>query len=462
MSTLVQQTLTRNSTTFNGMATHTTSFNKCLDLFYLAGGSRYMDSEDIHKIFSAAYGENPVLALRILFWARDIRGGAGERKFFRECLSYLSAKDKTTASKIMSLIPEYGRYDDLFYGVEDEAIQIIKIALQAGESLCAKWMPRKGNRANILRKSLGLTPKEYRKLLVKLTNVVETKMCSQEFNKIQYSHVPSKAFAKYRNAFRRKDEKRFESFLEDVKSGDEKINASAIFPNDIIKPYLGYRSKQDDAITQQWNSLPNYMEDSKQRILPVCDVSGSMSGLPMEVSVSLGLYISERNEGIFKDAFITFSGNPTMQYLKGDIHDRCIQLESADWGMNTDIQKTFELILDSAIRANVPNEEMPTQILIISDMEFDQCTSYDLTAEEMIKHQFHNAGYEMPGIVFWNVNGRAGNIPAKADTSNTALVSGFSPSILTSLLSDKIDTPLQVMLNTVNSERYDSIEEKVK
>ena len=463
MSTLVQQTLTNNSTTFNGMATHTTSFNKCLDLFYLAGGSRWMDPSEMHKIFSAAYGENPVLALRILFWARDIRGGAGERRFFRECLSYLHTIDKTTTSKIMSLIPEYGRYDDLFYGAPEKAIQIIKIALQAGDSLCAKWMPRKGNEANILRKSLGLTPKEYRKLLVKLTNVVETRMCNKEWNQIGYKTVPSKAFAKYRNAFRRNDEKRFESFLEDVKNGDATINASAIFPNDIIKPYLGYNSKADEAITQQWNSLPNYMEGSKQRIIPVCDVSGSMSGLPMEVSVSLGLYISERNESIFKDAFITFSERPQMQYLKGDIHSRCIQLENADWGMSTNLEATFDLILDSAIKTNLPEDEMPTQILIISDMEFNRCTyDYGSTAEKMIHQKYHNAGYQMPSIVFWNVNGRAGNIPAKADASNVALVSGFSPAILTSLLSDKIETPLQVMLNTVNTERYDLIEEKVK
>jgi hypothetical protein len=420
-----------------------------------------MSQEDIHKILSGAMGENPEMAIKIVFWARDVRGGAGERRFFRICMTWLSDNYASTISNIISLVPEYGRYDDLFYCNKNEALLIIKNALQAGDSLCAKWMPRKGSFANIVRKSLGLTPKEYRKLLVKLTDVVETKMCNKEFNKIEYGKVPSKAFSKYQRAFDKRDTARFNEFLEDVKDGKEKINAGAIFPNDIIRPYLNGKKSQD-AITEQWNALPNYMEDSKERLLPVCDVSGSMMGLPMEVSISLGLYISQRNEGIFKDAFLTFSESPQMQYLRGNIHERVNQLSRADWDMNTNLEATFKLILDSAVSMDLDAEEMPTKLLIISDMEFDQATNEDDTALDMMRNLYNKAGFEMPGIVFWNVNGRIGNVPTKANTKNTALVSGFSPSILTSILGGEIAHPAQLMFDTINSERYNPISEKLR
>jgi hypothetical protein len=227
------------------------------------------------------------------------------------------------------------------------------------------------------------------------------------------------------------------------------------------------RCQKDDAITEQWNALPNYMEGSKENILPVCDVSGSMQGLPMEVSISLGIYISERNEGTFKDAFITFSSQPTMEYLQGDVWERARQLSMANWCMSTDLEATFDLVLDSAVRDNVPQSQMPTKLLIISDMEFNQATGggywdsnnsdWNPTAMEMVKEKYKNAGYEMPGIVFWNVNGRMGNVPTKADTENTALVSGFSPAILTSVLGGELPTPLEVMFQTLNNERYKRI-----
>lgn len=460
---LVEATLTKDTKTANGMATNSTSLNKCLDLFFIAGASRNMSKESIESMFLGALGENPDMALKILFWARDIRGGAGERRFFRICMYCLSENFPQISEKVTPHIPEYGRWDDIFWGDTDTAIQEILWGLGEANALCAKWMPRKGPVANQIRKAMGMTPKEYRKTLVALTNVIETRMCKKEWNQIGYKTVPSKAFAKYRNAFYRNDPTRFEEFLSDVKQGKTSINAGAIFPNDIIKPYLNRRHENDDAINEQWNALPNYMEGSKERIIPVCDVSGSMSGLPMEVSVSLGLYISERNEGIFKDAFMTFSAQPQMQYLKGGIWERTQQLLRADWGMNTNLQATFDLILNKAIENKVPQSEMPTKILIISDMEFDQATSnnwndhvpaYNQSAIEMIRGKYETSGYTMPGIVFWNVNGRQGNIPVGAKDENTALVSGFSPSILKSILSGEIESPTQIMLKTINTERY--------
>lgn len=467
MNKLVEATLTENSTTTNGMQTNSTSLNKCLDFFFIAGASRNMNEEEITSLFTGAMAENPDIALKILFWARDVRGGAGERRLFRICMLWLSQNYPELSAKVTKHIPEFGRWDDIFYGDTDVAIEEILWALAEANSLCAKWMPRKGPVANQLRKAMGMTPKEYRKTIVALTNVVETRMCKKEWNQIGYKTVPSKAFAKYRMAFHRNDPTRFESFLNEVKEGKSKINAGAIFPNDVIKPYLNMRHENDDAINEQWKALPNYMEGSTENIIPVCDVSGSMTGIPMEVSISLGLYISERNEGAFKDAFLTFSSNPRMEFLQGNIWERTRQLSMANWGMSTNLEATFDLILDRAIKKNVPQSEMPTKILIISDMEFDMATrtnrfnnTYNATAIEMIKEQYQEAGYKMPEIIFWNVNGRLNNVPVTMNEQGAALVSGFSPSILKSILSGEWENPLDLMLETIKNERYEVITTK--
>ena len=255
---------------------------------------------------------------------------------------------------------------------------------------------------------------------------------------------------RYRNAFFKHDETRMTQYISDVKSGNAKINASVLFPHQLYQAIQG--GQNADAVEAQWNAMPDYMADSTERILPVCDVSGSMSGLPMDVSVSLGLYISERNKGIFRDAFITFSESPVMQYLQGSVAQRMRQLSNADWGMNTDLQAVFRLILDVAKRDELPADEMPTKILIISDMEFDEAGSN--TNLERIKAEYIQCGYEMPEIVFWNVNGRMGNSPAQVQDNGVGLVSGFSPSILKSILKGKIYGPRELMLDTVMTDRY--------
>jgi hypothetical protein len=230
----------------------------------------------------------------------------------------------------------------------------------------------------------------------------------------------------------------------------------------VLIPHLLFQAinkgENASAVEAQWNALPDYMEGSTERILPVCDVSGSMTGLPMDVSVSLGIYISERNQGIFKDAFITFSHNPEMQYLKGSLSQRMRQLNRAPWGMSTNLQATFDLILNSAIRENLSPEEMPTKLLIISDMEFDEAyrgDGYgDHTNLDVIRSKYIQSGYIMPEIIFWNVNGRLGNSPAQVHDQGIGLVSGFSPSILKSILKGKVYGPEQLMLDTVMTERY--------
>ena len=324
------------------------------------------------------------------------------------------------------------------------------------KNLLAKWLSRKGYEFNKVRKYMGLSPKEYRKLVVGLSNTVEQKMCAKDWEEITYSHVPSVAMNKYRKAFLKNDMGRFNEYIELVHEGKEEIKAGVLFPHMLYESWK--RNEDKRAVEAQWINLPDFMADSNERVIPVCDVSGSMSGLPMSVSVALGVYMSERNRSIFKDAFITFSSEPTMQYLKGSLYERLRQLESAEWGMSTNLEGVYKLILNKATKNNLPESEMPTKILIISDMEFNQCAQNgNDTALSMIKRMYSEAGYKLPDIIFWNVNGRLGNVPSNFKAKNVGLVSGFSPAILKSVLSGSIDTPESLMLKTINSERYQPI-----
>jgi hypothetical protein len=281
-------------------------------------------------------------------------------------------------------------------------------------------------------------------------------MCAKDWDSITYPHVPSLAMNKYRKAFGKNDSSRFTEYITLVKEGKQEIKAGVLFPHQLYDAYK--RGENKDAVEAQWMNLPDFMSDSNERIIPVCDVSGSMTGLPMSVSVSLGVYISERNKSIFKDAFITFSASPQMNYLRGSFYERLRQLEHADWGMNTNLEAVYKLILGKAVQHNIPESEMPTKILIISDMEFDRCaTNGSNTALKMIERMYKDAGYKFPEIIFWNVNGRLGNVPAKSSSKGVGLVSGFSPSVLKSILQGSIDTPEGLMLRTVMSERYKSI-----
>lgn len=326
------------------------------------------------------------------------------------------------------------------------------------KNLLAKWLSRKGFEFEKVRKFMKLNPKEYRKLIVGLSNTIEQKMCAKEWDAITYKSVPSCAMNKYRKAFYKNDENRFTEYISLVNDGKEEIKANVLFPHQLYQAYK--KGENKNAVEAQWKNLIDYMANSEERIIPVCDVSGSMTmhgGLPMDVSVSLGLYISERNRSIFKDAFITFSRRPKMQYLKGSLYERIRQLETADWDQNTDLEAVYNLLLSKAVENNLTEEDMPTKILIISDMEFDSATNRSDTAFSMIQRKYSEAGYNMPTIIFWNVNGRIGNVPANFKTKNVGLVSGFSPSILKSILQGSIDTPESLMLRTINSERYEAI-----
>lgn len=467
-SKLVNLTRQKDTFTEKGMVTNSTSLNSCVDMFFMAGASRHWEHKKIEVLFQNALAEDPLTALKLMFWARDVRGGAGERNFFRICLKYLEKYYLGYLNKNIHLVPEYGRWDDLFHLNKDLFMPLVKEGLEKGDGLLAKWIPRKGPIANTIRKSLGLTPKEYRKILVSLSNTVEQLMCSKEFDKINYSHVPSVAMNKYRKSFYKNDADRYAQFIHNVEIGVTKINAGAIYPYQLYDAFIKAQNENETkAIEAQWNSLPNLMENNNERILPMVDTSGSMSfygGLPARVAWSLGIYISERNEGIFKDAILTYASDPKMIYLKGKTSEKIRSMSRIKWGGTTNIESAFRLILDIAKVNNLSENDMPTTLLILSDLQFDPYSSnYESTSLEMIKELYKESGYKMPRIIYWNLRSVENNVAASIFDENVGLVSGFSPNILKSILSgDELkseipDGPYELMMKTINSDRYNLI-----
>jgi hypothetical protein len=465
------------ATTANGAVTNASSLNKNVDLFFLAGASR---GKDITPTFVGAMVEDSEVAVRVLQWVRDARGGAGERQTFRNLFGYMLKNEPALASRLMVKVPEIGRWDDVLIAfgtpLEREALRMIASSLTGDNAgLCAKWMPRQGAEANKIRSYMKLAPKQYRKLLVSLSNTVEQKMCAQDWSGIMYPHVPSVAAGRYQKAFLKHDPQGYGQYKAALVKGEAKINASVSYPYDVIRSLIN--GDREVAIAQ-WKALPNYLEDSNENILPVVDVSGSMctpvsgSVTAQDVAISLGLYVSERMGGVFKDQFITFSGVPQMLKLAGDLGQRYDQMVRSDWAMNTDIGAVFKLVLNAAVTHKVPQKEMPTKILILSDMEFDQCitvggsgtkrgyhstggTQVSVSAMKFIEKEYAAAGYKVPQIVFWNLNGSAGNSPVTYNKVGAALVSGFSPSIVGSVLGTEELTPISIMLRTVMTARYD-------
>jgi len=459
--------------TLNGMKARKSTANSNVDLFFKIGAMR---GQNIIPSFLAAFLENPDYALRITQWARDIRGGAGERQTFKNILLYLATTDVDACMALMFKIPEIGRWDDLLIKefpeeVKTFAFTMIRNALEMDNGLCAKWMPRKGPIAIELRKFLNLSPKIYRKLLVNLSSTVEQQMCAKEWKEIDFSKVPSVAHARLKTAFYRNDELRYTKYVEKVTSGDKsvKVNAGAIFPHDVLNGCFRsqwgtsdpFSKTEQDLIIAQWAALENFVGDAS--IFPMVDVSGSMFTLVsgnseltcMQVAISLGLYLADKNEGDFSDCFLTFSGNPEVVNLKGNILQKINQMETSRWAMNTDLVKAFSKLLDIGIEGKVSQAEMPKVLLILSDMQFDRCVRTDNTAMEMIREQYTNAGYEVPRVVFWNLNSYD-NVPVKYNEKGAALVSGFSPAILKSILSANLEdfTPESIMLKTIMDERY--------
>jgi hypothetical protein len=478
MSTFVNAIKNQEFRTDNGMKARKSSANACVDLFYQVGASR---GKNIIPAFTAAYVENSDLALRIMQHARDVRGGSGERELFRQVLTHLETVNPNDAMRLMAKIPDLGRWDDLFVfktkPLKDKAYTMLGDALRARNGLAAKWTPRKGDIAVEIRTFFGMTPKQYRKSLVNMTTVVETAMCAKDWDKINYSHVPSLAHARYKKAFGRNGTSYAEYVAALVKGvAGVKVNAGAVYPHDVLKGRITARSSYDktmiawdqtelDLIQKQWEAMPNFIGDSS--VLPLVDVSGSMevkvggdasksTTTCLEVAVSMGLYFADKNKGVFKDAFLTFSSKPELLVVHGGINEKIDQMCKSEWGGSTDLHAAFNLILATAIKGKVAACDMPETLVILSDMQFNSCVEYDDSAMEMIARKFSDAGYTVPQIVFWNLRA-ADNTPVAFDKKGVALVSGFSPAVVAGILGGNPDefTPEGIMLKSVMQSKYD-------
>ena len=475
MSTFAESIINQEARGANGMKALKSSASKCVDLFFSIGASR---GKNIVPAFTAAYVEDRELALRIVQWARDVRGGAGEREIFRSVLQHLELTAPEDAMRLMLKVPEIGRYDDLLVFkapyLKNTAYSMLHTAIKAGNGLAAKWLPRekssKSAIAKELMKSFGMDSKTYRKTLASLTNVVETQMSGNDWDNINFSHVPSVAHARYRKAFGRHGDT-YAEYVSKLVKGDAsvKINANAIFPHDVLKGRItagtwnrqAWSKTELDVIEAQWAALPNFIGDAS--VLPLVDVSGSMecaagkkgSTTCLEVAVSLGLYFADKNKGKFKDCFLNFSSDPDLLKLTGNINQKIDQMVTSSWGMSTDLHKAFDKILSTAVNANVPADEMPKTLVIFSDMNFDCCGRWDDSAFQMISRKYESAGYTIPQIVFWNLNDN-GTTPVKATTNGVALVSGFSPAIAASVLGANPEdfTPEAMMRKSVMVDRY--------
>lgn len=471
MNTLAQAIAQESNltTTEKGMSALKSSLNANVDLFFKIGAMR---GQNVLSAFQAAFDENAEMAVRIALWARDIRGGAGERQLFRDILKYLEIKSPSTVYFLLSgyKIPELGRWDDLLVfnttDAKEMAYSLILHGLTKADRLCAKWMPRKGLISVELAKYAKFAPKQWRKLLVNLTNVVETKMCAKEWDSIDFGKLPSLAAKRYSKAFQRNAHDAYTAYIGRLGEGLDRVNAGAIYPHQIVE---NLQTVQDVVLADaQWAALPNYL--GKQSIIPMIDTSGSMhSANVAHIAFALGMYIAEKGSGPFKDCFLTFSDNSKLQKLTGSITSRLQQVERAHWDGTTNIAGAFDEILRIAVTNSVLAKDMPDIILILSDMQFDQCVTttstklfgpfdyapkFNPNAMEMIADKYNRHGYSVPKIVFWNIADRGNNIPVKFNTTSTALVSGFSPAIMKSVLKAKDFTPQGIMLETIMQDRY--------
>ena len=467
------------SRTENGMKAWATSDSKVLDLFGKIGSGR---GRDMSRDFSAALAEDANMAVRVLLWARDVRGGAGERQTFRSLLAALETANPTLAGRIMHKVPELGRWDDLFAYKDPinrkAALRMYADALMNGDGLAAKWAPRlasskkavtagkqqKLRNANELRKFMMLSPKEYRQVLVGSTRVVESLMCAKQWNEINFSHVPSLASARYQKAFGKNAADMYSAYIRELQKPQEdrdpkvKINAGAVYPYDVVK---SVRNGNEAVANAQFEALPNYVGDTK--IMPMVDVSGSMGSIlaggmsAMDVAISLGLYLSDRTTSDFKDMFITFTSNATIQTLKGTLSQKMRQMSGAV-GYDTNLASAFDALLNTAKKGNVSPENMPDYVLILSDMQFNDHSirGTDATALQLAREKYRAAGYKCPSIIFWNLTARADNTPVKTNDQGVALVSGFSPAIMASVLGADPEefTPFAMMLKTIMNDRY--------
>ena len=490
--------------TENGGLTHCSTRSALLDMFAMGAAYRKRNDEDCILLFKKAYEENPMYALKCLFYIRDVRGGQGERRFWRVCMKWLASADPEAARRNIQHTALYGRWDDLYIFIgtplEDAAFEIMKeqLALDVQcktPSLLAKWLKSENTSSKTSRKLaqrtreyLGMTHKQYRKTLSILReriNVLERLMSAGKWDEIEFDKIPSKAGMIYKNAFARHDleraksEKEVQTYADFAKDTTKKVNAEVLNPVDIADRIFSHdywnTPKETDRLMYQkyWDCLKDYYNGREENGIAVVDVSGSMTGQPMNAAVSMGAYIAERGKGPFANHFITFSGNPQLVKFEGvDIYDKFMRARNADWAMNTNIEATFDLLLNTALANNCTQEEIPSAIYIFSDMEFDACATTGAidtsrhggygsrinrvtsaqanTLFEQIKIKWANHGYKLPRVIFWNLDCRQENIPAIGE--GFSFVSGFSMTMVEEILSG--EDGYSLMMKKLNTERY--------
>lgn len=475
--------------TENGAISNESTLNPVLDFFSRAGAMRGREVEAF-KLFQKAFDADPQSAIRCLFYLRDIRGGQGERSVFRYILDQLDEDFVNT--KLAQYIPEYGRWDEVpvnQYTVEHMiAKQLAEDMANMKEgksiSLLAKWMPSENAgkaslaQARKVAQLLGWvgTPNErsvdettfkrvpnlrtYRKNITGLRkyydNFLERMMSEKRWSEIDYSTLPSQAHKKHVKAFLRNDETRYRAYLGAVEKGEAKINSGTLMTYELYNMVMNGSGDESKAADALWKGLPDYTRGQNALVLP--DVSGSMYGLPISISVSLALYFAERNEGQFKDYFLSFSSTPKLHKVSGStLTQRMRSVQNAtNWMGSTNLQAAFDAILTAAKAAKTPEREMPSTLYVISDMQFDMaCSNNDKTNFEVIKEKYAAAGYEMPHVVFWNCNAYGNDSPATMYDDKVTLISGSNQSTFQYVVEGK--TPMQSMLDVLNSDRYAQI-----
>lgn len=468
--------------TENGAVTYRSTGSACLDLFAAAGALRGAEDAEIAGRFLRAYGEEADLAMKILFFTRDVRGGLGERRVFRVVLKWLAANAPRSAEKNIPYIAEYGRWDDLLSLLdtpcEGAALEHIRTRLAADlaalesdgpVALLAKWLPSVNasnaetvRQAKRVARALGMNDAAYRRALSALRGklrLIENSLRERSYT-FDYAKQPSRAMYKYRKAFLRNDGERYAAFLDRVSEGAEKLRTGTLTPYDIIAPLISCDAMAEEnrrAIDVTWRAQEDFT--GGENALAVVDGSGSMywdmDGLPAAAALSLGIYFAERNTGVFRNHFITFSQRPRLVEIQGrDIFEKVRYCRQFDEVANTDLQRVFELILRAAVKHRVPQEDMPAKLYIISDMEFDRCVcGGDLTNFQQAKNRFAACGYRLPQVVFWNVASRNRQQPVQRSEAGAALVSGCSPRIF-AMLRSGILSPYAFMMDVLGSERY--------
>lgn len=465
--------------TENGAVTYRTSGKDCLDLFATIGALRRADDQAICNRFLKAYAENPDLAMKILFYARDVRGGLGERRVFRSILTWLASNEKGSVVKNLPFIAEYGRWDDVLVLLKTpcrkEALALLKEQFQAdlaaledsGDiSLLGKWLPsvNASNQdtvmlAKMIAKSFGLSDRDYRKALVKLRariRIIENNLREKDYT-FDYAKQPSKAMFKYRKAFLRNDGDRYGVFMEKVDRGEAKLHTGTLMPYELVERAYNCSEEERRSLDVTWRQLEDFTSD--ENALVVADGSGSMywgsKPMPAAVAQSLAIYFAEHNKGEFHNHFLTFSMTPRLVEIKGnDFVEKVRYCRTFNECANTNLEAVFDLILRAAVENHVPQAEMPAKLYIISDMEFDFCVkNSSMTNFENAKASYAAAGYKLPDLVFWNVDSRNEQQPVKENDRGVALVSGCSPRVFSMVMDGELN-PYVFMLSVIDTERY--------